>query len=183
MSSCAIPYLFTGVSFEQKLSALRARSTSNARPDHRPQGAQPLPVPTPTSPEQRGSARQACSSPEQQLCLARKLPLEAFVQKVLRHAHMRVAGASDRHGLTGWPCCAAATTLSLHARAVNLQPGVHPPPRASIPGTPTAPVACLMESRFMPYNLSRCIASSRHASHAVIIEVGSILPFPTRPSK
>lgn len=135
-------YLFTGVSFEQKLSALRARSTSNARPDHRPQGAQPLPVPTPTSPEQRESARQACSSPEQQLCLARKLPLEAFVQKVLRHAHMRVAGASDRHGLTGWPCCAAATTLSLHARAVNLQPGVHPPPRASIPGTPTAPVAC-----------------------------------------
>jgi hypothetical protein len=40
-----------------------------------------------------------------------------------------------------------------------------------------------MESLLMPYNLSRRVASSRHAFHAVIVEVGSILPFPARPSK
>ena len=97
-------YLFkshTGVTFETNVPASGARSRTNARPDDRPQGAQPLPMPTPTSPEQHEYAREACSSPEELTCLARNVTLERFVQRVLRLAHMPVAGAPDCHSLCG----------------------------------------------------------------------------------
>ena len=70
-------YLFTGVSFEQKLPARGAPSRTDAGPDAGSQGAEALPRPTSTSTEQHKPGRRACTCPEQLMCPRRKLLSEA----------------------------------------------------------------------------------------------------------
>ena len=76
-----------------------SHSRTDARTDAGSQGAEALPRPTSTSPEQHKLGPRPCTCPEQLMCPRRNLRGEGCTDRVLRHAHTLVAGAPDHYGL------------------------------------------------------------------------------------